>query len=45
MIHMDPIETQNERMENFRKISEEMISQVDSRLSLHDFRLWTGRST
>ena len=43
VIHMDPIETQNERVENFRKISEETISQVDSRLSLHDFRIVDGK--
>ena len=43
VIHMDPIETQNERAENFRKISEETIGQVDSRLSLHDFRIVDGK--
>lgn len=44
VIHMDPIETKNDRINNVRSSVEEAVTQVDSSLSLHDFRLVEGKS-
>ena len=43
VIHMDPIETKNEKVDNYRQIAAEALDSVDSRLSLHDFRIVDGR--
>ena len=43
VIHMDPIETKNAKVDNYRKIAGEVLDQVDSRLSLHDFRIVDGK--
>lgn len=43
VIHMDPIETKNEKVDNYRQIAAEVLDSVDSRLSLHDFRIVDGR--
>lgn len=43
VIHMDPIETKNEKVDNYRQIAAEALDSVDSRLSLHDFRIVDGK--
>ncbi|HJC47398.1 MAG TPA: cation diffusion facilitator family transporter [Candidatus Lachnoclostridium pullistercoris] len=43
VIHMDPIEVKNEKVDSYRKISGDAIKEVDSRLTLHDFRIVDGR--
>ncbi len=43
VIHMDPIETKNAKVDDYRKIAGEVLDQVDSRLSLHDFRIVDGK--
>ena len=41
-IHMDPIETDNEEVNNLRKIVSETIHNIDSVLNIHDFRVVYG---
>lgn len=41
-IHMDPIETDNEEVNNLRKIVSETIHNIDSVLNIHDFRVVKG---
>ena len=43
VIHMDPIEVNNEQMNYYRNMVEEIIGNLDSRLSLHDFRVVMGK--
>jgi len=42
VIHMDPVETQNEKFFVIREEVEKTILSVDKRLSFHDFRLVDG---
>ena len=42
VIHLDPIETDNEVKNETKKIVEQIAKEIDSRLSIHDFRLVTG---
>ena len=42
VIHMDPIETDNILINNTKKIVSNIISSIDTRLSMHDFRMVTG---
>lgn len=37
--HMDPVETDNERLNTYRKMLENVLADVDVRLSFHDFRM------
>ena len=39
VIHMDPVETDNERLNSYRKILEKVLFDVDVRLNFHDFRM------
>ena len=39
VIHMDPVETDNERLNTYRKMLENVLADVDVRLSFHDFRM------
>ena len=39
VIHMDPVETDNERLNTYRKILEKGLFDVDVRLNFHDFRM------
>ena len=39
VIHMDPVETDNERLNTYRKILEKVLFDVDVRLNFHDFRM------
>lgn len=43
VIHMDPVETRNERVLAIRSQVEEAIRSVDETLSFHDFRLVDGK--
>ncbi len=42
VIHLDPIETNNEVITKTKKIVENIVSEIDVRLSIHDFRMVTG---
>lgn len=42
VIHMDPIETDNETINQARAAVRDMIYQLDPALSMHDFRMVTG---
>ncbi len=41
-IHMDPIVTNDERISELRSLTLEAVKQIDSRLSIHDFRFVEG---
>ena len=41
-IHMDPVDTRDERTENLRILTETVLGDLDSRLTLHDFRVVFG---
>ncbi len=41
-IHMDPIELDNETVNHYRTITEQILHGLDASLSLHDFRLVSG---
>lgn len=43
VIHMDPVETRNERVLAIRKEVEDAILSVDEKLSFHDFRMVDGK--
>lgn len=42
VIHMDPVQTGNEQVNRLRELATETIKGLDSRLSLHDFRIVEG---
>lgn len=41
-IHMDPIETDNQEIEEARKMMKNILAQIDEQLSFHDFRMVSG---
>lgn len=43
-IHMDPVETDNEYLKECKKMMENIIGEIDDRLSIHDFRVVSGPS-
>lgn len=43
VIHMDPVETQDERVLNAKRDAEKVLHQIDQRSSLHDFRMVDGK--
>ena len=43
VIHMDPVETHDQRVVEFKAMVEDVIEKMDSRLSIHDFRMVDGR--
>lgn len=43
VIHMDPVEIHNERVAEFKQLVSDVLSEVDSRLSFHDFRMVDGK--
>lgn len=43
VIHMDPVEQHDERVKEMKKLVEQVIVQLDSRLTLHDFRMVPGK--
>ncbi len=42
VIHMDPIETDNEAVNNMKKVVSGIVKQIHSELSIHDFRMVVG---
>lgn len=42
VIHMDPVEVTNSRVAELRSMVEDVLSQLDSRLQFHDFRIVDG---
>ena len=43
VIHMDPVETHDQSVLEFKDMVEDVIEKMDSRLSIHDFRMVDGR--
>lgn len=43
-IHMDPVDTEDERVETLRVLAETVTQDIDRRLSLHDFRVVFGET-
>ncbi len=44
VIHMDPIETDNEQINEMSKKVRNVLESIDSRLSMHDFRMVSGET-
>lgn len=44
VIHMDPIETDNMEVARMRNLIAEKVKQIDSRMTIHDFRMVTGNT-
>lgn len=42
VIHMDPIETKNQRLLDYQEMLRSVLEEVDSRLEFHDFRMVDG---
>lgn len=42
VIHMDPVETNNTRISETKKLLAEKITELDSGITIHDFRMVTG---
>ena len=42
VIHMDPIETKNEQVLAAKRLTEKVLKEIDSVLSIHDFRMVDG---
>ena len=42
VIHMDPLETEDQRVLKVRKKTEKAVEELDSRCSIHDFRMVKG---
>lgn len=42
VIHMDPVDTDNEEIKKMKKIVSEGVKNIDERLSIHDFRMVSG---
>lgn len=43
VIHMDPVEQKNERVAAMKEMVKNIIQEIDSRLSMHDFRVVMGK--
>lgn len=43
VIHMDPVETQDEKILEMKKEAEEIATNLDKRISIHDFRVVGGK--
>jgi len=41
-VHMDPIVTDDERIDELRSLTREVIKRIDSRMDIHDFRFVEG---
>ena len=41
-IHMDPVETNNEHVKMCKQMINEIVSNIDAKLSMHDFRVVAG---
>lgn len=44
VIHMDPIEINNKRVQSVRKKAEQVLHHIDPTLSMHDFRMVDGEN-
>ncbi len=44
VIHMDPVDTDNEKVGRVKNALEKKIKEYDSRLSIHDFRMVSGKN-
>ena len=44
VIHMDPLETKNDEVLGARKDVEDVVEMIDSRCSIHDFRMVDGKN-
>ena len=44
VIHMDPIEINNQRVQTARRCTEEILKNIDPTLSMHDFRMVDGEN-
>lgn len=44
VIHMDPIETKNSRIQKLKQEIDVVITSIDDRLSFHDFRMVEGKN-
>ena len=44
VIHMDPIETDNEQINEMSKKVRNVLEKIDSRLTMHDFRMVSGET-
>ncbi|MCI9162040.1 MAG: cation transporter [Lachnospiraceae bacterium] len=42
VIHMDPVELKDSRVQQLRQMTEEVLKSLDDRLSMHDFRVVNG---
>lgn len=43
-IHMDPVDTEDERVETLRQLVEAVLKDIDERLDMHDFRVVFGET-
>lgn len=43
-IHMDPVDSENEEVENLKVLAQTMLGDIDRRLTLHDFRVVFGET-
>lgn len=43
VIHMDPVEVNNEQVNKYKNMIKDIIENLDSRLSIHDFRVVMGK--
>lgn len=44
VIHMDPIEVNNEVVKGMKKVVEGIVKEINSEMSIHDFRMVTGNT-
>lgn len=42
VVHMDPIETKDERVDGFRRLVSAVLEEMNGRFSMHDFRMVDG---
>lgn len=42
VIHMDPVQVNDERVTEARKMVESLVTQIDARITVHDFRMVEG---
>ena len=43
-IHMDPIDTENERLKDLKKLAKEIASEIDEEITIHDVRMVPGET-
>ena len=43
VVHMDPIEVEDEHVVNIRNLAHTLIAEIDSSCSIHDFRVVVGK--